>query len=83
MKETSEGEIHYDHEENDDLCEQGQLRRFVKALILPFKGYASKVAIEFGDNVIKELNEIITFALGLLKDVSFSQRLNETFKLVA
>ena len=83
MKETSEGEIRHDHDENDNLCEQGQLRRFVKALILPYKGYTSKLAKEFGDNAIEELNEIITFALGLLKDVSFSRRLNETFKLVA
>ena len=68
---TSEGDICYDHEENDEVCEQGQLRRFVKALILPYKSYASKVAKEFGDNAIEELNEIINFALGLLKDVSF------------
>jgi hypothetical protein len=29
------------------------------------------VAKEFGDNAIEELKEIITFSLGLLKDVSF------------
>ena len=82
-KEPSQVDILYDHEENDDLCEQGKLRRLVKALILPYKGYSTKVAKEIGNHAIEEINEIITFALDLLIDFSFQRRLNETFKLVA
>jgi len=40
----------------------------VKALILPYKGYTGKVAKEFGDKAVKDIIEIITFSLSLLKD---------------
>ena len=71
-------------EEDDDSCDQSQLRHFIRACLYPYQNFSKKLVGAFGGpEALSDFNLFLELALGSIANNRFKDRMNAVYKIVA